>query len=232
MKTIVFAIAALIGITTGAAASGPKTRTVRTANYDKVMVSGDFNVKLVYGKEGRITVSGDRREMNELVIASDGKTLKIYPKKDFRKSCDNLKSIEVTVPFESLDEVVLAGSGRIVGEETIKAQVLNANLSGPGKMILHVEAYETKAFLSGSGKILLSGSTAKFVSTVSGDGGLLAYGLQSAAAEATILGAGNSEVFSTESITANVSGSGRINYKGNPATEKTFVSGTGFISKP
>src|SRR5688572_13798646 len=121
MKTILFTIAALIGITTGTAASGPKTMTVKTANYDKIMVSGDFSVKLVYGKEGRISVMGNKREMNELVITSDGKTLKIYPKKDFRKWCNNLKSIEVTVPFESLDEVVLAGSGRIVSEETIKA---------------------------------------------------------------------------------------------------------------
>lgn len=232
MKTLLFTIAVLIGVTSGASGAVWKKRTVKTAAYDKIMVSGDFEVKLVYGTEGAIAVSGERNQINELVVVSDGKILKIYPKKGFRKWCDDLKSIEITIPFESLDEVVLAGSGRIICEDIIKASQLQTSISGTGRMVLSVDASETRAFVSGSAYMLLSGTTSKFVSTVSGDGALLAYGLQSSDTEATIIGAGNSQVFSSDRITATVSGSGRIHYKGNPTVENTSVSGLGMISKP
>ena len=49
MKTVLAFIAALLTVSATAAGTSHKVRKVKTGNYDRIMVSGDFTVKLVPG---------------------------------------------------------------------------------------------------------------------------------------------------------------------------------------
>lgn len=227
MKTTLI-IAAVLALSANAAAQDLKQ--IKTEGYDEIAVSGSYTVELVAGTEGNITVSGDAGDLEKLVVESDGGTLKIHHNKEFGWKTSK-KPVKITVPFESLTEVVLSGSGSITAKDIIKADFFQAVLSGSGKLSLNVNAKQLEASMSGSGKIELKGNANKLESSLSGSGHLEAYGLTAATAEANVSGSGNCQVNCTEAIVARVSGSGRINYKGNPAKEDTKVSGSGRVSK-
>lgn len=229
MKTLAI-VAALLTFSASVAGPSLKVRKVKTGAYDRIMVSGDFTVRLVEGKEGDIFVEGDRIDVNHLNVLTEGNILRIYPKKDFRDWCGDMKNLTVVVPVENLEEIVLAGTGRIESEIALKANRFKTQLSGNGEIAIEVETNETEVFLSGSGKIKLSGNTGRLFSNINGDGGLQAYALNSATTEATIIGSGVCEVNSTETLNAQISGSGRINYTGNPKIGLKTIIGTGLIA--
>lgn len=237
MKTTLI-IAAMLALSAGTAAQDPgykddrarQTKQIKTDGYDEIAVSGSYTVELVPGTEGNITVSGDADDLKKLVVESDGSTLSIHHNKEFGWK-GSKRTVRITVPFESIDGVTLAGSGSITAKDAIKADSFEAALSGSGKLSLNVDAKDMEVSMSGSGRIELKGHANKLESSLSGSGELEAYGLTASTAEATVSGSGNCQVNCTEAITARVSGSGRINYKGNPAKEDTKVSGSGRVSK-
>ena len=85
--------------------------------------------------------------------------------------------------------------------------------------------------LTGSGDINLSGSTAEITTVLSGSGDIDTSKLKAQTADATVSGSGDTTVYCTEMILARVSGSGDIQYKGDPKKKDTKVNGSGSISK-
>ncbi len=223
-KTIIAAILAVSGF-----ASAQQSKTFKTSEYDKISVSSSYTVVLVKGKEGEITATGNQEDLSNLVVETKGVVLKIRPEKQNWKG--NKNKVTITIPFESVDGVTLSGSGSITSSETLKADTFNVAVSGSGRINLKIDAKTMEAALSGSGRIELAGKTAKSETNISGSGKILAYALQSAVADANVSGSGSCEVNCTEAITARISGSGRISYKGNPEKEDTKVAGSGSISK-
>jgi hypothetical protein len=55
------------------------------------------------------------------------------------------KAIMVTVPFENISDVTLAGSGSIIGKSTIKVDRFNTKLSGSGDIVLTIDATDAIA---------------------------------------------------------------------------------------
>jgi hypothetical protein len=141
------------------------------------------------------------------------------------------KTIVVTVPFESISDVSLGGSGSIIGKNTIKADHFNAKLSGSGDIVLVIDANDLVASLSGSGDITLKGKATNYESKLSGSGDIRAYELLAVNVNAAMSGSGNITVNCSNNLIARISGSGDIDYKGDPKTKDTKVSGSGRISK-
>jgi len=230
MRTLLATFAALLTFSASVAGTSMKVRKVKTGSYDRIMVSGSFTVKLVEGKEGEIFVEGDRVDVSHLRVYTDGTILRIHPTKNFRDWCTDMKNLVVVIPVDSIQEIVLAGTGRIESGVRLKADRFKTQLSGDGTIAVEVESNETEVFLSGSGKIILSGNTGRFFSNFNGNGELKAFGLRSATIDTTIIGSGLCELNTTESINAQVAGSGRIDYIGNPKNEQKTIIGSGFIA--
>lgn len=202
-----------------------------TASYDEIKIGGAFDVELVAGKEGEISLKGEENLLALIVVEVEGNTLKIYPKKNTNMSPSSGKAILVTVPFESISDISLGGSGSIIGKNTIKADRLNTKLSGSGDIILTVDANNVVVSLSGSGDITLKGKTANYECKLSGSGDISSYELQAIDCNAAMSGSGNIRVNCSNDLVARISGSGDIDYKGDPKTKDTKVSGSGRITK-
>ena len=200
-----------------------------TAGYDEINVSGFFDVVLVSGKEGAISIQGEANLLQYVKVEVDGNVLKIYTEKNVNISTS--KSIVLTVPFEQISFVSLSGSGDLKSKNTIVGSKFAAKLSGSGDLTLDVKTTDFEANLSGSGDVALTGSSDNFVSKISGSGDVDAADLVSKTANLTISGSGDMKVNCTQSLYARVSGSGDIAYKGNPESKDTKVSGSGEISK-
>lgn len=207
------------------------TEKRNTSAYQDIKVTGSFDIDLVSGNEGSITIQGEENLLSFVKIEVEDNVLKVATEKGKNISPSLGKKIQITIPFESISSVTLAGSGEIKTKNTIKASDFNANLSGSGDLSLAVETSKFEVNLSGSGDIVLTGTTTDFTSKLSGSGDIDASGLKAKNANVTVSGSGDSKVFCSESLYARVSGSGDIDYKGDPIKMDTKVNGSGEISK-
>lgn len=206
-------------------------KTISTAAYDQVNVSGFFDVRLIAGSEGKITIEGESNIIDFISCKVDGNSLTIGVEKGKRISPSAGKSINITVPFESLNEVTLAGSGDITSKSTIKASDFTTTLSGSGDIKLHLDAKQVNAKVTGSGNMTLNGKSGDLTCGVTGSGDLDAFGLDSNNADAMVTGSGDCKVSCSGFLQAKVTGSGDIDYKGEPHKKDTKVHGSGSISK-
>lgn len=207
------------------------TKTVTTEDYEKVSVAGFFDVNLVSGNEGKITVEGESNLIEHLKIESVGGVLKIATQPGKKLSTTHGMGIKITVPFESISGVSLSGSGDVKGKSTIKAGTFETALTGSGDLTLDVEADTVEAAVTGSGDLVLKGKADTLRCDVTGSGDLNAYGLQSVKVQSQVTGSGDCKVFCTGELEGRVSGSGDIHYKGDPKKTDNKVSGSGSISK-
>ncbi len=101
-----------------------------TGDYDAIAVSGFFDVVLVAGREGSISVQAEENLQEYIVTEVDKGTLEIKIKKGVNISPSSWKGgILITVPVETIQSVSLSGSGDIKGETLIKADDFSAQLS-------------------------------------------------------------------------------------------------------
>ncbi|MGY8913921.1 MAG: head GIN domain-containing protein [Flavobacteriales bacterium] len=208
------------------------TENRNTGSYEAIYIAGSFDVELVDGKEGELTLKGEENLLEYIVTEiKDGK-LVIKVEKGVNLSPSSWKQgIFITVPVESVDAVTLSGSGDIVGKKTIETDNFKTDISGSGDISLSVKANSVKATISGSGDITLNGKTTDFEVRVSGSGDVNAYDLSALNVTANVSGSADIEVTATEMIQARVSGSGDISYRGNPKKIDTKSSGSGDITK-
>ncbi len=205
-----------------------------TADYNQVAVAGWFDVELVDGDEGSLKIRGEENLLEYIKTEVKDDKLVIKVKKGVNLKPSSWGSdggILVTVPVESISSVSLSGSGDVVSKTVLKADSFETKLSGSGDVSIKVEADEVVASLSGSGDVDLSGSAGNFVVKVSGSGDVKAFDLSANTVEATISGSADVKVTAKEMLYARVSGSGDIEYRGNPTKIDSKASGSGEISK-
>ncbi len=92
------------------------TETRTTSDYESVSSAGNFDVKLVPGKEGKITLNGEKNLMKYVVVEVKKGKLSIKVKKHINLRIT--KKFIVTVPYRDINKVALAGSGDITNKES------------------------------------------------------------------------------------------------------------------
>ena len=202
-----------------------KTRTV--TDYDKIGVAGAFDVKLIKGKEGKITIKADKNLMEYIITEVKNGNLKIKTKKGF--NIRSSKTIVITIPFKDISAVSLAGSGDVYSDDVIDASDLKLSLAGSGDFNLTVSTKNLTSSIAGSGNMTLKGDSNEFTCSIAGSGNINGYGLKASVATVKIAGSGNVKVHATNEIHARTAGSGNIYYTGNPSVEKTSSAGSGSI---
>lgn len=208
--------------------NGNVTTTTRTVSeYDKIGISGSFDIKLVAGKEGKLSIVAEDNLLEYLITEVEGENLKIKWKKGI--NIKTKEKIVITIPFKDIEEVALAGSGDVISNDIINADNFKAALSGSGDFQLKLKVNMLKSAISGSGDMNLSGVAKNFDCAISGSGDVEAEMLVTDIATVRIAGSGDVSIHVKEELDAKVSGSGDIRYKGNPKKNSTKVSGSGSV---
>ncbi|SEA61194.1 head GIN domain-containing protein [Bizionia paragorgiae] len=240
MKTLFTLVVAVLCISTTQAQWGTKTIkgngtmatiTRSTSNYDGIRCAGSWDFILVKGKEGTITIEGEENLLEYIITEVNGNDLIIKTENNVNLKTSYNKTITITIPFESIDKVALSGSGNVTSTHTIRSKAFETKLSGSGDIVLDVETSDLEATVTGSGDVTLSGRTITFEASVTGSGDIHAYKLNASNADVKVTGSGDLELHCTNSITAKVTGSGSIIYKGNPSAKNNKVTGSGSISR-
>lgn len=208
-----------------------ETITRNVGDYNEISVAGFFDVTLVAGNEGELTIEGESNllEYIETEVNGERLTIKVKNKQNLKTSWG--KDIKIRVPFRDLNQVSLSGSGEIMSTDVIKANNFRVSVSGSGDINLVVEASSTESRVTGSGDLVLRGSTRDHETSVTGSGDLEAGRFKADNVDAKVTGSGDIRVSCEKSIRARVTGSGDIEYVGNPTKQDTKVSGSGDISR-
>lgn len=203
--------------------------SISTTDYDVISVRGSFDVTLVSGKEGEISYSVESNLEAYLVIAVKKGELEIKWKKGVNVRAT--KTVKITVPFKSIDEVSLAGSGKITTQNVIPADDLELNVAGSGKMNIDIDAKNVESNIAGSGTMTVNGSTKNIETNIAGSGDFKGFGLMIINdVDVSISGSGSVEITTNGKIKNSISGSGKVRYKGNPKINSS-ISGSGSIRK-
>lgn len=203
------------------------TVTRTTSDYDGVSAGGSFDVILIKGKEGKISIEGEENIIPYLETEVSGGTLKINYKKN--TNIRTTKRFTVTVTFEELESVALGGSGNISSKKLIKSDDFNVSLGGSGNIELEVDSDTVKASIGGSGNIDLKGNTNELTCSIAGSGSIKAYDLQTDEITANVAGSGSIKTSVKNKIEAKLVGSGNIYYRGNPSKINSKSVGSGSI---
>lgn len=203
-------------------------KTRKVGSFDGVAVSGSFDVFLVAGSEGKLDISVEENLEPYLVTEVKNGTLKIKWKSGTNIRTSNKTSI--TVYFNDINSLAMAGSGDIKGKDKIKGNELTLAVAGSGDIEVDVDVKKLESAVSGSGDMKLTGSATEYVSAVSGSGDIDALNLKTQSSDLAISGSGSIKCNIEKEITARVSGSGNIKYKGNPQKEDIKVSGSGNVT--
>lgn len=203
------------------------TESRNTGDYDGISVGGSFDVILVKGTEGKITIEGEENLIPYIITEVEGNNLKIKYKKN--NNIRTTKKLVITVPVKAIEQVSLGGSGTIKSEEAINADNFKINLGGSGRIHLQIDTNDVTASIGGSGDIVLSGTTKQLKCSIAGSGSIKAYDLKAEELNASIAGSGSIRTTVSNKINAKVVGSGSIYYKGKPKYIDTKSVGSGDV---
>jgi hypothetical protein len=199
-------------------------------DFNAVEVHGALDVYVSQGDQKAVRIEGDENLVKYIITESHGNRLEVRTKEGYNLRPSKKMKIFVTSPqFKHLD---VSGACNIYGENRItSSDMLELEVSGAGDIRMEADAPELKASISGSGKIDLKGRTQNFEVDLSGAGKATCFDLLSENTKVEISGAGSAEVFASVKLDAQVSGAGKVRYKGNAANVQQQVSGAGSVKK-
>lgn len=195
------------------------------SNFQSLLTEGSINVKIIPGDRYALKIVGDDNIIPYVVTEIREDELSIHYQD--RVSISNAHThVEVTVPF--LNKIKTSGSGDISSEGTItNNKMIEISSAGSGDIQLSVNSPAVKIVGAGSGDFELSGETRDLNYSGSGSGDLNCRALKAENAKISIRGSGNVNVFASNTLSANIAGSGNVFYWGNPSLQSVNVAGSG-----
>lgn len=187
------------------------SETRQLAPFTGVRIHGSDEVNITFGPMQQVTVTGYENLLPIYETTLIGGILNLQ----FRPDLYNVRNsnIKVNITMPALDLLTTNGSGKMLAENFKNGDALTASIGGSGNIYVKNCKYRTVTY------------------RINGSGNIKAATTESDEAVAEISGAGNIELKVNKKLKAFISGSGNVNYWGNPLTIISQVSGSGVISK-
>ncbi|WP_294470524.1 head GIN domain-containing protein [uncultured Bacteroides sp.] len=203
----------------------------------KVLGSPDVEYRQSNDSKTKVSVYGSDNLVDLLEISTVKGVLKINIK-DGVRILSGERRLKVIASSPSLDKVHITGSSDVSLKGTIKGNDLKLKITGSGDIdaenlqyatistsvegsgdvdLKNVKATVVKAEVSGSGDVDIKGKTQQATLTVNGSGDISADKLTATNVTATVAGSGDISCNASKQLNAKVSGSGDVEYKGNPS---------------
>jgi Putative auto-transporter adhesin, head GIN domain len=230
MKKFLFAIfcIALVSSCKMITGNGNVRKEVRnTGTFTKVHSSGSAEVEITSGSDCAVTVEDDENLLPYLETNVENGTLTIHYQHGVSVSHDHAK-IYITAP--TLSEVATSGASDIKVSGVLRnSDKISFNTSGVGNIEGEVDAPAVSVTVSGAGAVRLRGRTKDFDCDISGVGHADCGNLESENTKVSISGVGNAHVFASVHLSATVSGTGSVYYRGNPQNPEIHTTGIGSV---
>jgi len=228
------------------------TETRKVGSFHKVEIGGSFNAVLRQGDETSVKIIAENVDTKKILTETNDGTLKISLENgNYRNT-----RIKVEVTYKNLDAIDRSGSGNLSCESDLSSTGdFNLSSSGSGNIDINgkiIAAGDAKITRSGSGNMSLKGLQAKGVHMnfsgsgnfevnegnaktqvirLAGSGNVSAYGLKTETCSVSVSGSGDIEIYVSNSLEAEITGSGNIDYRGGGQVKNMEIHGSGRIDK-
>jgi hypothetical protein len=251
MKTRKFAWLLISLLLTGATYA-QQSETRKVSAFTRLEIGGPFDAVIRQGDETSVKITTENIDSKKVHTEVSENTLKV----SLENGLYNNIRIKVEITYQNLDAIHRSGSGNLScesdlssgnefhlsssgsGSITIKGKIKATgdafiNRSGSGNIkLMSLQAEGINMDFSGSGDFFIDEGSAKTQKIhLSGSGKINAYGLKTDTCSAVISGSGNIQVYVSSLIEATISGSGKIDYRGDAAVKNIKVHGSGGISR-
>ncbi len=206
------------------------TQNRQATDFNEVSMSVSGKLLLTQGDSYKVVLEGSESDLDKIETKVKDNNL-IIKTKNF---VNRIKNVTIRVTMPKIRELNVSGSGMIKAETSITADDLEFDVSGSGKIFIEqLKANSIELDISGSGNINIAGSdkVKKMEFSISGSGDVEACKLEVSDVEGDISGSGTACVWASYALDADIAGSGRISYKGNPTKVHTDTAGSGKVRK-
>jgi len=233
-------------------ASAQQTETRKVASFNKLEIGGSFDAVIRQGDETSVKITAENVDTKKILTETNGSTLRVSLENgNYRNT-----RIKVEVTYKSLDALDRSGSGNLSCEsDLVSAGDFNLSSSGSGNITIKGKikaAGEAKIVRSGSGNMSVDGLQANGIHMnfsgsgnfdvnegsaktqtirLAGSGNISAYGLKTETCSVSVSGSGDIEVYVSNSLEAEITGSGNIDYRGGGQVKNMTIHGSGRIDK-
>ena len=254
MKKTQFTTVALIlaFLLSSAITIAQSTETRNLTGFTQVSFGVPGNLNIHIGSEFKVILEGDKDFLAEIITDVSNGRLTIRTK-ERRKPMFNNKKVVVNITMPAISGLSVSGSGTAEIFDSFKTESLSLVVSGSGQLILNdVSSENLSCSVTGSGDIIISGASGKDLRcsvtgsgnitlkssgsfstadiSITGSGKYIGESFKIETAKIRVTGSGNCNCHVTKSLEANVTGSGKITYVGNPTKIDTRTTGSGKIS--
>lgn len=201
-----------------------------TSDYDQIETSGSFTIQLVEGTEGKISIKAEQKILPFVKTEVKDGVLSVYVD-DGKKMRINFNSeVEITIPVKEISKLTSSGSGTISNSDLLVFETLELVTSGSGTGNFKFATSNLQITHTGSGALTVKGKTGNLKVNSSGSGSTNLSDLTSENATVNQIGSGSTQVYCTKILLANATGSGSIQYQGNPQKIQKNATGSGSIT--
>lgn len=233
--SLIIYVTLLLPILLGSIVLGQVIKEDRSVSgFDRVDLEGFGEVILTQGDREALTVEAEKDMLPEIETEVRGKTLYLELKdRHWRKAhrWGSKNGIKYYITMKTVRGFSVSGSGTITSEK-IETNKLKIDISGSGDIdVESLQAQDLNIRISGSGNCRLAGEVAVQDISISGSGKYVGRDLRSDETTVHVSGSGNVTVWVEKGIDVQISGSGKVEYKGNPETLTFQSSGSGKVKK-
>lgn len=182
------------------------TKELQLDEFRSIGLAAAGKVYLTQGSPQKVTVEAQQNVIDNLKTEVKNGKWGI----GFKENMRNYKSLVIRITVPEIEDLSIAGSGTIVGENAFN------NLG------------ELNISVSGSGDVQLSGSADKVSVSIAGSGDVDVQNLRAQNAEVSISGSGDCKVDVSGALDVSIAGSGDVAYKGSPRVSSS-ISGAGKV---
>lgn len=185
-----------------------------------------------FGKDDEVNVYVTVSNIDGLSVSGSGDIIgetKITTR-DIELNVSGSGNLQVEVEASGDMDADVSGSGDLFVKG--RCASLDSDVSGSGKVNASLVIADRADFgISGSGKVEASGTASEVKVAISGSGKVLAANLETNTCNVRISGSGDVEISVKNEIDANITGSGSVRYRGEPAKISSHASGSGSVRK-
>lgn len=197
--------------------------------FRQLNTGGSWDVVVVKGDREEVRLEAKNLNLDRVITEVKNGTLNIHLERGNYRNMD----LKVTVVYRELEAIHAGGSGNLKSTDALVADELEVSLSGSGNAFFYnVVADRLDLSMSGSGDLTIRGGTiGKVALRQSGSGNLKAIDLEAEDAQIDKSGSGNATLTVNQSLSVKASGSGNVDYKGNPSLNDIRMTGSGRVVK-
>jgi hypothetical protein len=203
-----------------------------TGSFDKIKISGGIDLYLTQADEEAVVVSASQDKFKEgIKTVVENNTLNIYYFGEKKIDILKNKKLRVYVSFKKLELLDASGACDVQVAGVITEASFTLSLSGASDFKGAVKVNDLKMDLSGASDVTIKGIAAAVSIESSGASDVDGYELVTDVCNAKASGASDINITVNKELSANVSGSSGISYKGNAVMKEIHAGGSSNVSK-